>query len=448
MKIFKLFIPKFLVKFIRPYYHGLVALFAHVYFGKPSEKLVVIGVTGTNGKSTTVNLLSKILSEAGKKCGFSSTVTWDVGNGIVLNQEKISMPSGWVLHKRMNEMFKNGCQYAVIEVSSEGLAQNRHLGINFDTAVFTNLTPEHIEAHGSFENYKKAKAKLFAKLKECKVTSGKLKVESGLQKTIITNADDENSKYYGSFKADNYVIYGVKNDADFQAVSISYSPFGINFTLSTLHFQLKLKGQFDVYNSLAAIATAASHGVFLETSRQALEKVEVVPGRVEVVRQEPFVVVVDYAYEPEEMRQLYETVQRWPKQKIIQVLGPCGGGRDRARIKILGEMAAKFADFMIVTTDDPYDDDPKELIHEMADAAVAKGKVIGQTLFRNPDRRGAMVKAFTLAKPGDLVLITGKGADQKMALANGLYIDWDDRKVAREELMKILNDKNDTSDKN
>ncbi len=434
----KYLIPESLLKVLRPFYHGAIALAGHWCFGKPSEKMVVIGVTGTNGKSTTVNLIARILQEAGNKVGYTSTVTVNFGSLESLNKLKMTMPSGWLLHKWMKQMVNAGCKYAVLEVSSEGLAQNRHLGINFDVAVFTNLTPEHLDSHGGFEPYKLAKARLFKAISKNQETRAKQIINSKLQKTIIVNADDKSSEYYRNLKADKYFSYGVKDrSTDFAAKDIKYSPSGIGYTLNALRYTLKLKGQFDVYNSLAAIATAQSQNISLEVCKAALEKVEVVPGRVEVIKQEPFTVVVDYAYEPEEMRQLYETISRWPHNKIIQVMGATGGGRDKNRIFTLGEMAGKFASAVFITTDDPYDDDPKILSQPMVEGAEKSGKQLEQNLFCEYGRRAAIGRAVCMAQTGDLVLITGKGADQKMALANGQYIDWDDRVVVKEELAKL-----------
>lgn len=455
-KIFKRLLPSALVKPLRPIYHGLAALAANFYFGRPSNKLVVIGVTGTNGKSTTVNLIAKILEVAGKKVGYTSTVTLKIAGREQLNNLKMTMPSGWLLHRWLRAMVDAGCQYAILEVSSEGLAQNRHLGINFDAAVFTNLTPEHLDSHGGFEAYKLAKARLFASLTKFPVSirqpADKVQINPKLQKTIVVNADDQAAEFYNQFQADRHLSYGVKNrQADFVATDIRYSPDGIGFNLiplsdgmtqsndrvKSLIFNLNLKGQFDVYNSLAAIAVAQSQNIGLEICQKALAEIAVVPGRVEVLQREPVTLVVDYAYEPEEMRQLYETVSRWPHRKVIQVLGPTGGGRDKARIKILGEMAAKFAQTVYVTTDDPYDEDPKILGQQMAEAAAGCGKIFNQDLFCEYDRRQAIRLALQKAQSGDLVLITGKGADQKMALAAGMYVDWDDREVAKEELKKL-----------
>lgn len=434
MNFIKKIIPNRFIKYIRPFYHGALAYLAHFYFGRPSEKLIVIGVTGTNGKTTTVNLIAKILEEAGFKVGYTSTATMKIGAQEFLNNMKMTTPSGWLLQKWMAQMARAGCEYAVLEISSEGLAQNRHLGINFDVAVFTNLTPEHLEAHGGFNNYKLAKGKLFANLQKSQITNNKSQINPNIQKTIIVNADDQYADFYKSFLAKKHLSFGVKNpQADLVATDIVYSPDGLSFKIQNSEFIIHLKGQFDVYNSLAAIATAQSQNISLEICRKALEKVPVVPGRVEVLQTSPFTVVVDYAYEPEEMKQLYQTLARWPHNRIIQVLGPTGGGRDRARIEVLGKMAGEAANVVIITTDDPYDDDPKALAQRMS-SGVGSDKILNDNLFVILDRRAAIAKAVKLAAFGDLVLITGKGADQKMALANGRYLDWDDRKVAREEL--------------
>lgn len=428
-------IPKAIFKFAQPFWHGMLALFYSWYFGNPSNKLIVIGVTGTNGKSTTANLIAKILEEAGFKTGLISSVNFKVSNDEKLNDMKMTTPSGWFIQNSLAQMVKNNFKYAVLEISSQGLEQNRHLGINFDVAVFTNLTPEHIEAHGGFENYKKAKGKLFASLKE-----GKKFKDEGLRqpKTIITNADDEHSAYYAGFKADKYISYGIKNEsANLHATNVSTSPLGISFTLNSLPFSLKLKGRFDVYNALAAIAVAQSQNIDLNTSKTALEKIKLIPGRMEIIQEKPFTVLIDYAPEPYSLKALYETITQWPKNRIIHILGSAGGGRDKSRRKILGEMAGQTADIVIVTNEDPYDDSPQEIIRDVASGAFNAGKIVGENLFSIQDRREAISHAIKMAKDGDLILITGKGSEQKMALANGKYIDWDDRTVAREELAKL-----------
>lgn len=442
MQALKNFIKSFLseqrLKAIRPYYHGGLAMAASYIYGQPSKKMVVIGVTGTKGKTTTTSLIASILREAGMKTGYASTATYDLGDGTHLNTFKMSTMSGWNLQKWMAHMVKQGCKYAVLEMTSEGLAQNRHKNIFFDVAVFTNLTPEHLDAHGSFENYQRAKGLLFSSLSEHEITEQQLRINPKLGKTIVANLDSIYGQYYLNFKAQRHISYGVSNEtANVRATNIEYSFDGIKFKIHDQRFSLALKGKFDVYNSLAAVCAALSLGVDLETCSEALARVSVVPGRVEVITTQPFTVVVDYAHEPTGMQQLYDTLTNWQHGKVIQVLGPTGGGRDMSNKTTLGLLAGKNADFVYITTDDPYDDDPAYLATIMQKGAESAGKVLDQNLFIVLDRRLAIAAALAKASPNDLVLITGKGSEQKMVLAGGQMVDWDDRTVAREELTKL-----------
>ena len=433
--LIKALLPKSFLKWIRPYYHGSIALLASRYFGQPSEKLIVIGVTGTKGKTTTINLIAAILEEAGFRTGFASTATYNFSGEIKLNTFKMSTLSGWTLQKWLAQMVHHGCQYAVLEMTSEGLAQNRHLGIHFDATVFTNLTPEHLDSHGNFDNYKRAKGILFKYLGRFPATPDKLKINPELQKSIIVNLDDPNGTYYLNFKAGRYASYAVSNPtASLVAERIIYPPDGVEFVCRDIKISTHLKGRFDVYNSLGAIAAAQAQGVSLEVCRAALAKVSVVPGRMEIIQAKPFTVLVDYAHEPTGMKELYETVLAWPHGRIIHVLGPTGGGRDFSNKIELGRQAGQNADIVIITTDDPYDDRPSGLAEIMGQGATSAGKILGQNYFIELDRRKAIAQAIGLAQPTDLILITGKGSEQKMVLAKGRMIDWDDRSVAREQL--------------
>ncbi|HEV8601479.1 MAG TPA: UDP-N-acetylmuramyl-tripeptide synthetase [Patescibacteria group bacterium] len=411
-------------------YHKLLAKLASFIYGQPSSKLIVIGVTGTNGKSTTVNLIAKILESAGNKVAISSTVNFKVAGKEWLNDMKMTMPGRFFLQNLLKQAVTAGCRYVIVEVTSEGIVQHRHAGIHFDVVVFTNLTPEHLESHGGFENYKAAKLSLFRRLENLphKIIAGKL-----VKKIIVVNQDDANAQDFMKFKVDQIVKFGQQENADIRGQNLSLNPEGLSFQVKDVLFNLKLLGQFDFYNSLAASATAISQGISLKTCADSLGRVANVPGRMEVIQQKPFTVIVDYAYEPEEMRQVYETISRWQVKRVIQVLGPSGGGRDRARISILGKMAGKFAAVVFITTDDPYDDDPKLIGEQMFDGAVKSGKQAGLDLFMELDRRKAINLALNQAKSGDLVLITGKGSDQKMAVKGG-YVPWDDRTVVKEEL--------------
>jgi UDP-N-acetylmuramoyl-L-alanyl-D-glutamate--2,6-diaminopimelate ligase len=434
----KRILPEHWVGAARPYYHGGVAQLASYFFGQPSKKLIVIGVTGTKGKTTATNLLAAIIGESGKKVGYASTATYSLGTGAQLNAFKMSTLSGWHLQKWLAAMVRNGCSYAVLEMTSEGLAQNRHRNIYFDAVVFTNLTPEHLESHGNFENYQNAKARLFSVLSQHPLTAEKLRINPKLQKTIVANLDSPYGQYFLSFKSGQRVSYAITNEsANVRAQEIRYSFEGIKFKIQDTEFSLALKGRFDVYNALAAIAAAQALGIDLATASEALSRVPVVPGRMEVIAIQPFLIMVDYAHEPTGMQQLYATITHWQPKRVIQVLGPTGGGRDFSTKTQLGALAAKNANIVIITTDDPYDDDPIELARIMSEGALEQGKIRGKNLFIVLDRRAAIAKALALGREGDLVIITGKGSEQKMVLAGGRMIDWDDRTVAREELTKL-----------
>ncbi|MEJ0021678.1 MAG: UDP-N-acetylmuramoyl-L-alanyl-D-glutamate--2,6-diaminopimelate ligase [Candidatus Doudnabacteria bacterium] len=427
-------IKKFTPDFLLNWYHLSLAHLANFIYGRPSEKLIVIGVTGTNGKSTTANLISKILEEAGFKTAVSSTVSLKIADREWLNPKKITMPGRFFLQKLLSDGVKAGCRFAIIESSSEGIMQHRHIGIHYDAMVFTNLTPEHIEAHKGFENYKNAKLEYFRHLER---SPYKIINEEKIPKGIVINADDRYEAEFTNFKVDKIITYGKNPTARVRGTDLSASEQGIRFKAWDTDFSLHLKGVFDFYNALAAIATAIGSDVDITVAKKALEKIPNIPGRVELIDEgQNFRVLVDYAYEPEALRQLYATINNWAHGKIIHVLGGTGGGRDKARRPILGRLAAG-ADMVILTTDDPYDENPEKIINEVATGCIEKGKKLNEDLFKITDRREAIAKAFSLAGQNDLVLITGKGAEQTMAVKNG-YIPWDDREVAREELKKSI----------
>ncbi len=432
--MFKNLIKKFIPKFVLDSYHKSLARISNAYYGRPSEKLIVIGVTGTNGKSTTVNLISQIFEEAGYKTVISSTVNFKIGKKEWLNDLKMTMPGRFFLQRLLKNGLEDGCEVAIIEASSEGVLQHRHIGIHFDCMIFTNLTHEHIEAHGGFENYKNAKLEYFRHLKN--LPRKKIR-ENFIPKTIAANIDDAEASSFMNFDVDQIITFGKKDGAQFQAVDIQTSEKGISFKVSNIDFMLKLKGIFDVYNSLAAIAAASGYGIGLDVSKKALKKISNVPGRMEMIEQgQNFKVLVDYAPEPEGLKLMYESIKDWKKNKIIHVLGSTGGGRDANRRYILGQIAGMLADFVIITNEDPYNDDPQKIIDDVAQGSEFKGKVLNQNLFKILDRGQAIAYALKLAKENDLVIITGKGAEQKMAVKNG-YVPWDDREVVKNELSRL-----------
>ncbi len=416
----KLFVPTPLLNF----YHLSLAHLAALAYSNPSKELIVIGVTGTNGKSTTVNLISKILEEAGFKTAVSSTVNIKIGEKDQLNTLKMTMPGRFFLQALMRDAVKVGCKFMIMESSSEGILQNRHIGINYDCMVYTNLTPEHLLAHGGFDNYKNSKLEYFRHLERLqpKIING-----TKIIKTIVANNDDDYAQEFFNFKVDQKISYSKKG-----LTNIRSNEKGIGFTFQNVDFSLNLKGNFDIYNALAAIVTAQSFGVDLFIAKAALEKVSVIPGRMELIDEgQKFKVLVDYAPEPESLRQMYASIKNWQHGKIIHLLGSTGGGRDIARRKILGNIAGNGANVVIITNEDPYDDDPQKIIDDVSEGVLEKGKVLNQNLFKILDRKEAIAKAISLAEENDLVILTGKGAEQKIAVRDG-YLPWDDREVVRE----------------
>jgi UDP-N-acetylmuramoyl-L-alanyl-D-glutamate--2,6-diaminopimelate ligase len=440
-KNMKKLIKKLLPVSILNFYHKFLAQLASFFYANPSDQLVVIGVTGTNGKSTTANLIARALEANGDKVGMTTTVNFKIADKEWLNDKKMTMLGRFQLQRLLSKMVSAGCKYAVIETSSEGVKQFRHSGINYDYVVFTNLTPEHIESHGSFENYKEAKGKLFAHL-----TEKKWKKIDGreIRKISVVNIDDEYSDYFLSFRAEKKLKFSVgKTDTGITtAEDVEVSLKGTSFRVGNVEFNLQLIGAFNSYNALPAIAIAMEEGMPMDKVKEKLEAVKVVPGRMEIIDEgQPFSVIVDYAPEPFSLAKCYETIAALRQnelgvKRIIHVLGSCGGGRDKARRPILGKMAGQFADIVIVTNEDPYDDDPMQIIEEVAAGAVEMGKVLDVNLFKILDRVEAINKAMAIAEPGDLVLLTGKGSEQAIAVENGHYLPWDEREVAREALRR------------
>jgi len=404
-------------------YHYVLARVAQFAYGNPSKDLIVIGVTGTNGKTSTAYMIAKALEATGAKTGCTTTAIMKVADKEWLNKTKMTMPGRFFLQKMLRDMVNAGCTYAVIETSSQGLIQHRHIGINYQVGVFTNLTPEHIEAHGGFENYKKAKRILFEHVK-----------------TAVINYDSEYGAYYAATPGlDRVEWYGIGEGKGLRAKNLDMRADGSSFTVDGIPVEMSLPGEYNISNALAALATCRALDIDLKKPAAALSEISRIPGRFERVEAgQPWTVIVDYAPEPESFRRLYEALALIPKTRTIHVLGSCGGGRDVARRPILGRMAAERADIVIITNEDPYDDDPRGIIDQVADGAVAGGKKDGQNLFRILDRREAIMKAMALARAGDLVVLTGKGCEPWICLSNGRKLPWDEVQTAKEAIHAAL----------
>ncbi|MBT4349616.1 UDP-N-acetylmuramoyl-L-alanyl-D-glutamate--2,6-diaminopimelate ligase [bacterium] len=418
-------IKKILPVFCLSCYHWSLARLAAFLFGHPSEKLIVIGVTGTNGKTTTVNLIAQLLECLGNKVGLSSTVNFKLAEKEWLNNKKMTMLGRFQTQALLRQAVNASCSYMVIESSSQGVAQFRHLGINYDLMVFTNLSPEHIEAHGGFDNYRAAKEKLFKHL----VKNKRKKINNNIiNKIIISNIDDQENKRLEKIKADNFLTYGFKNKADLQGRDLVLENALAKFKVNEQKITTNFLGEFSAYNVLASLAVIKA--LNLDFKKALTCKLKGVPGRQELVDcKQNFKVMVDYAPEPESLKQLYSAIKELKYNKLIHVLGSCGGGRDKARQSILGQTADKMADVIIITNEDPYDDDPQQIIDKVA--VGAKSKEINKNLFKILDRKEAINKALSLASDGDLVLITGKGAEQAICVANNKKIPHDDREVVK-----------------
>ncbi len=412
-------------------YHRALSALAAFYYGFPSEEMIIIGVTGTNGKTTTSYLIAKALEAAGAKTGCTTTAIFKVGTREWLNDRKMTMLGRFALQRLLRQMVREGCRYAVIETSSQGIVQHRHRHINYDVAVFTNLTPEHIEAHGSFEAYKAAKIELFRHL-----TAMPVKTINGvaLTKTAILNQMSEHAKDFALPMIPRIVWYGIGDGEGLRAHDLLETTTGVSFTVEGRRINLHLPGSVNIENALAAYAVATTLNLPPEAVAKRLEAVANISGRFERIDEgQPFTVIVDYAYEPAALSRLYEAIRLIPHERLIHVFGSCGGGRDQARRPILGRMAAKEAQELIITNEDPYDDDPLMIIEEIAQGAREAGAEEAH-LKCIPDRREAIRVALMEAKKGDLVLLTGKGSEQAIMGPNGSRTPWDERTVVRELL--------------
>lgn len=415
-------------------YHRTLSWLAAVAYGNPSRELIVIGVTGTNGKSSTSYFLSKALEANGAKTGMTSTAMFKIADREWTNATKMTMLGRFQLQKMLREMVDAGCTYVVVETSSQGVTQYRHAHIAYDACVFTNLTPEHIEAHGGFENYKKAKLELFLHTSALpsKIIQGKT-----IPRVAILNQDDRFSKDFATAWGDHQIAwYGLNEGLNHFASELHLTADRILFVTGGVRFELKTPGEVMVYNALAAITAAEAYGMPLLGIADRLASIKGMPGRYESIDEgQDFKVIVDYAYEPAALGKLFGFARAMKGTgRIIHLTGSAGGGRDIARRAVIGKMSAENADITIVTNEDPYDDNPERIIKQVADAAALYGKKEDETLFRITDRRAAIERAVELAKTGDIVLLTGKGSEPVMAVEEGKKIPWDDREEARKAL--------------
>ncbi|MBI4975493.1 UDP-N-acetylmuramoyl-L-alanyl-D-glutamate--2,6-diaminopimelate ligase [Candidatus Peregrinibacteria bacterium] len=412
---------------IRLFYHKVAAFIAALINLFPGSKMIIIGVTGTNGKTTTVNLLANILTSAGYKIGMTSTINFQIGGEKWTNTTKQSTMSPFKLQSLLKQMLKEGCRYVILEVTSHAITQSRVLGINFDMAVITNVTGDHIEYHGNFNNYLSEKGKLFQK-----VSRGVRKL--GVPKVLVLNADDKYYTYFNQFVADRKITYSLSY-ATVYAENIEKGPEGSKFIMhvpnEAIDVKINLPGEFNVYNAMAAACAAIALQIPLAVVKKGLEEINVIPGRYEHVDVgQKFSVIVDYAHTPDALESLFALYRTLTPGKLFAVFGATGGGRDKSKRPKMGESVNEYADFVIVTNDDPYTEDEWNIIEQVSNGIPRKE---GQNFWKIPDRREAIRLSLTLAKEGDCVVVAGKGAEEIIILKTG-RIPWNDKKVITELL--------------
>ncbi len=394
------------------------------FYGAPSKRLRVIGVTGTNGKTTTTHLIASVLEEAGNQVGLLGTLyaRWKGRQEIMAHTTPESVDIERFLSKVVNE----GGEYVVMEVSSHALDLGRVDCLDFDVAVLTNLTQDHLDYHVTMDNYRQAKIKLFQKLK---------KKGNGF---AVINADDPSHPMFVDAGPDQVVTYGITNQAQVKATSVRVgtegSTFILEWTQGSIPLNLSLSGRFNVYNALAAAAFALEEGLDPETIRKGLEKVSGIPGRFEAVKcGQDYAVIVDYAHTPDGLENILNTAREIAKKRIITVFG-CGGDRDRSKRPLMGRIAAKYSDFCIITSDNPRSEDPLAII---GDIVAGIDGVYAHKYAVTPDRRAAIGQAINMAQTGDMVIIAGKG-HETYQLIKDQVLPFDDREVARDFIKERL----------
>jgi len=433
-RLVKKIIPEFTINF----YHFAFAYLGALAYGFPSRKMIVIGVTGTKGKTSTSNLIAEVLNKCGFKTGMASTVNFRIGDKEWINETKQTMLGRFKLQRLLRQMSDAGCKYAVVETSSEGILQHRHKFIDYKIAVFTNLSPEHIERHKGFENYRAAKLRLFKKIAQ------------GGDEIAIVNLDDEHAEFfldvpvarkYGyCIDCDEFGYRSAMMENKFRISNVELSVKGSKFVLNHAPFETSLLGKFNVYNVGAAICVALSQNISMEKIQEAVLKARPIPGRMEVIDEgQNFTAIVDYSYESKSLESAFETIKIFNPKKTFVVFGATGGGRDKWRRPVMGEIADRYADVVIVTTDDPYDEKPKDI----ADAVLSgvfknKNRKLKENVFEIVDRRQAVKKAVEMAREGDVILFAGKGGEKWMNLARGKKIPWDEAEIVREEIKNRL----------
>ncbi|MGJ7922494.1 UDP-N-acetylmuramoyl-L-alanyl-D-glutamate--2,6-diaminopimelate ligase [Neobacillus sp. LXY-4] len=398
-----------------------MAVLADTFYGQPTQKLKLIGLTGTNGKTTTSHLIEKILADSGVKTGLIGTMYTKIGEQKY--ETKNTTPESLTLQKTFRKMIDVQVEAAVMEVSSHALDLGRVHGCDFDIAVFTNLTQDHLDYHQTMDEYKRAKGLLFSQLGNS--------FDHHSPKYAILNGDDEASAAYEKATAAHVFTYGIDQQADVRATNISMDASGTKFELITPmgieQVSIQLVGKFNVYNVLASVATALVYGLPLQQIIASLEEVKGVSGRMELVDEgQSYAVIVDYAHTPDSLENVLKTIQQIAHKRIFVVVG-CGGDRDRTKRPIMAKIATDFATDPIFTSDNPRSEDPLQILKDM------EAGVVGESYQVIVDRKEAISYAVKAAGPGDVILIAGKGHETYQQIGDQI-LSFDDRLVARQAI--------------
>lgn len=454
------------------------------FYDNPSERLIVIGVTGTEGKSSTVSFIWQLLRACGEKAGFISTVEYSFGDDAMPNPQHQTTPEAPIIQHHLNQMLENGCKYAVIETSSHGLSAklNRCGNILFDCGVFMNVTLEHLEFHKNFETYRSDKANLFRALDKHNHIKKIAGTETSINSIGIVNLEDESAKYF--IDSTKHKVYGFttegkagkaaaevganavplpeipKNLRFMTAKNIASATYGLTFDVdadgenslypqnfdpvlprTNSHFSVKasLPGAFNAYNLMASIIAVSSvTGFSFEEIAQKIPQLSPIKGRMTVIDEgQDFEVIVDYAHTPSSFETIFPPLKKRCSGRIFALFGS-GGERDLTKRPLQGQIAAKFCDIIILTDEDPRGEDSVELLKMIADGAIREGKIMDENLFITPDRPKAIRQAFSMAKKGDIVLLLGKSHENSIIYKDYVmpYDEISEAKKALQELKK------------
>jgi len=421
-------------------YHKAQAKWARFRSGNPSRKLVVIGVTGTKGKTTVCNMIASILDANGRKNAMETTINTKIGDDITPHTVKsrwVTTPPAAVIQGFLKQATKAKCEYAILEVTSQAIHQYRVWGIEFDLLIYTNLSHDHLDYHKTTEEYLAAKLQLFI---------------DNPQAIFVINRDDRFWERFNNLPSKDKLLYSLERPIEHGTVARKILPGPDNVTFTAAHHKgqitvdLNLPGLFNVQNALAAICAGVALDLDSEKTKAGLQSIQKIAGRMESIRvssKQDFTVIVDYAHNPDSLKNVYETIKTGLSKtggRLIAVLGATGR-RDTTKRPIMGALAGAYADLVIFTDEDPYDENPEAIIEEVA-AGIHKGSQhkhqwhLGRNYWKVLDRAKAIQQAIKEASKNDVVIITGKGAEEVMAVGLDEFIPFSDRKIARQELLR------------